>query len=150
MPYGPILCIFYICSYFQFPNSQHHSSLLCNPLYRHVGLILIFLEDPIGDCACVLGYFTIQNCYYTKEPTYISNAVWLKAGTVCGSPVHTATMLVLSALSARCYRRETIVCLNKEKAGAVGRISHGHNDLNAIKKNNVHLLPPPPKCNSIQ
>jgi hypothetical protein len=37
--------IFYACCYFQFPKSQLHPSLPCDPLHRHVGLILIFLED---------------------------------------------------------------------------------------------------------
>jgi hypothetical protein len=34
---------------------QHHPSLLYAPLHKYIGLILIFLEDPVRDCPCVHG-----------------------------------------------------------------------------------------------
>jgi hypothetical protein len=53
MPYGLIACISYTCFYFQFPKSYLHRSLPCDPLHRHVWLILISLEDPLSDYAYV-------------------------------------------------------------------------------------------------
>jgi hypothetical protein len=36
------------------------------PLHRHVGLILIFLEYPVGDCACVHGAARLEVCLFRQ------------------------------------------------------------------------------------
>jgi hypothetical protein len=62
MPYGHIS---YTFSCFQFPKS-HLSNLPCGAIHRHVGLVLIFLEDPVGDCACVHGVAWLEACLFRQ------------------------------------------------------------------------------------
>jgi hypothetical protein len=42
------------------------SSLLYDPLRRHVGIILIFLEDPVGDYACVHEAARLEFCLFRQ------------------------------------------------------------------------------------
>jgi hypothetical protein len=58
MPYGLVFSIPSVTFNFQNP------SLPNGPLHRHVGLILIFLEDPVGDCACVHGAARLEVCLF--------------------------------------------------------------------------------------
>jgi hypothetical protein len=64
MPYVPIPCISYTFCCFQFPKSYLHPSLPYDPLHRHVGLILIFLEDPPRECACVHEAARLEVCLF--------------------------------------------------------------------------------------
>jgi hypothetical protein len=48
MPYGPVPYISYTCCYFQFLKLYLHPRLSCDPLHKHVGLILIFLEEGVS------------------------------------------------------------------------------------------------------
>jgi hypothetical protein len=64
MPCRPIPCVSYTCSYFQFQTTYLHPSLPYNFLQRHVGLISIFLQDPLWGCAYIHGAMQLVVCLF--------------------------------------------------------------------------------------
>jgi hypothetical protein len=66
VPYGQISYTFYTCCDFQFPKFCLHPSLPYDHIHRHVELIVIFLEDPLWDCACVHGTARLEACLFRQ------------------------------------------------------------------------------------
>jgi hypothetical protein len=56
-------------------NFQNHSFIPAYPLSRYVGLILIFLEDPLWDCAHVHGATWLKVCLFHHSATFTRNAI---------------------------------------------------------------------------
>jgi hypothetical protein len=74
VPCGHIPCSFYTCCYFQ------NSSLLSGPLNMHVRIILIFLEQPLWDCAYIRRdkeSFCFRNAAYTSFTENAIDALYL-------------------------------------------------------------------------
>jgi hypothetical protein len=47
-------------------NFQNNLIQLYDPLHRRVMLILIFLEGPVGDCACVHAAAQLEVCLFRQ------------------------------------------------------------------------------------
>jgi hypothetical protein len=77
MPYVQILCISYTCRYFQFPKFGIHPNLPYEPFLRHVGLILIFLEDSLWDFTCVHEAARLEVSLFRQltPATFTGNAI---------------------------------------------------------------------------
>jgi hypothetical protein len=85
---------------------QHHPSLFYDPLHRHIGLILIFLEDPEDGFKCCERFQALREMGLGLSPitTTLTNKIAFYITILCTRPKNKTT---LHSLCACCLQPST-------------------------------------------